>query len=197
MAVPFLPLSLLLVGAMAWQKRHGTVQPPPGTPRGPARRPSKNSEPPATPAAAGGEGWAPKSSSVILDERMSTFIARLDRALPFKFTVTDGIRTAADQANRLKTKIDRGEDLHALYQRDDLLDEILAVAPQGVEAMARVIEGQVARGDTLSPHQRRDGVDVRTKDLTPAQIQAVIDAAEQLGAEAVLESDHLHLQHLG
>ncbi|MCK6504497.1 hypothetical protein L6R53_14020 [Myxococcota bacterium] len=114
-------------------------------------------------------------------------------------TVTSGRRSPQRQARALHDDLVAGQtpqQLHALYQRDDLLDEVLAVADEGVEAMTEVLALQLARGEHLSPHMRDDAVDLRRRNRSTEQLGRLVAHCQALGAQTVIERDHLHVQHL-
>jgi hypothetical protein len=105
-------------------------------------------------------------------------------------TWTSGRRSARAQAAAMIAKLDRGEDLRALYRSAGAtLDKLLA-APRTVDAWAPILEAA-----PISAHQRGDAGDVRRWDLSAAQLRRLGELAIQAGwRRALLESDHLHLQ---
>lgn len=130
----------------------------------------------------------------------AAFLDRLAAAVPdIPIYVTDALRTPADQASAMWDKAMRGEDLYALYQRDDLVAEFMAAT--SLEAAISVMENQVARGELISRHLWRDeyglhALDLRTRNLSSSQVSRLKAAAEKLGAKALFEGDHLHLERL-
>lgn len=163
-----------------------------------SRRPSAAQQAPeggAAPAATGGRLWT--VDGAILNGPMTAFMDELAAAVPgVPLTVTSGYRSPSSQAAALKYKRDHGDDLHKLYAQDDLVDELLAVPSDG---MALVIADQVKRGRYLSRHLRGDALDLRSKTLSQAQIDAVKAAAVRLGAKALQEGipPHIHLERIG
>lgn len=156
--------------------------------------------PETTPAAAPppGEGWQTYGSPVLTGD-MRAFLDALSARLGRRLVVTSGARTATAQASAMLKKLAAGEDLHALYKADDLVDELLATE-RTVEAWAAVIESQVARGRVLSNHQTADAVDIDDKDAAgvPLDRAETLAAAEDLGAGEVLYEDirsHYHFGH--
>lgn len=152
---------------------------------------------------ASGEGWS-SGSGVKMNDKMIAFMDDLAEKTGIYLFVTDGVRTAADQAAALATKVELGEtmeELYALYVRDDLIAE-LAEAP--VEAWPDIIEAQIDRGDYLSSHMSGEALDLRTSgggagatgQLSTGEVNAVAAAAGELGARAVNEDTppHLHLE---
>lgn len=157
-------------------------------------RPRRRSRASSTSAAAGGQGWSVKEG-VRLGPDAPSFLDAVAAQLNFPIVVTSGTRAPAEQAAAMLTKLERGEDLFALYKDDDLLEEILEVAPD-VDQMAEVIQDQVDQGLYISAHLREDALDFRTRDLAAAQVEALKHAIQVLGGEVVKETDHLHMQHL-
>jgi len=133
---------------------------------------------------------------VRLSAAQLAFLARLRAAVPLDVPlyVTSGQRTAREQAAALKTKRDLGDDLHALYAADDIIAELLA-GPNDTDRMAAIIERYAAGGRLLSKHQRAGAVDLRSRDLTRAQIDAVMAAAKGLGVMVKYETKppHIHV----
>lgn len=147
------------------------------------------------------QAWALASQSVLVPERLRPTLDRLAAAVPdVPWIVTSGTRSPAQQAAAMGSKIERGENLYDLYAQDDLVSEILAVigsttAPD-VAAMTAVIEAQVARGAYISRHLREDALDFRTRGLTDDQVDRMVAAVRAEGGQALVESDHLHVEEL-
>jgi len=150
-----------------------------------------------------------KTSAVILppaveqkvNEIADAFFSRAGR----KIVITDGTRTAAQQALQVYNKIIKN-DL-TIYTNHNAANEIKAAfdlaKSQGkpkaeiLKAMAAVIEGQVARGDFISKHLTGRAFDVRNHDMT-ANLQAVFkQVAQTVGGVTVLPEGtppHFHVQ---
>lgn len=143
--------------------------------------------------------WATKAG-VRLPAGAEALLDRLAAAAGVPITVTSGTRSPAEQAQAMASKLQRGEDLTALYGQDDLVAEVLAAAKSpsapDVEAMAAVIEDQVRRGRFISRHLRGDALDLRTRDLSADQLAALKAALSQLGLRWLDEGDHIHVDHL-
>lgn len=115
--------------------------------------------------------------------------------------VTDGYRTAEDQAAAMwrKKEVEGIDAVHDLYADDSQVDAIFAAGPD-VAAMATVIRAYAARGQAISLHlapsdpESHGAADVRTRDLAPGAAAMLQSAAIARGAEAKIESDHLHLE---
>lgn len=110
--------------------------------------------------------------------------------------VTSGRRSATAQASAMLAKVSRGENLAALYADDEAI-EVLMALPRTVDAWAAQIGAWVKEGRYLSSHLRDDALDLRSRDWTAVQLAAVVALVEQLGGEAIVESDHLHIEDFG
>ena len=169
-------ISLLVIGLIAYQRRKLSG---------------------GAPGVAGDiAGWT-QESGVVLAPDVEVWLAQLARAaadagLP-AIHVTSGTRTAASQAAAMLAKVERGEDLAALYS-DDAAVAVLLGLPRTVDAWTAQIQTWVDSGRYLSAHLRADAVDLRSKDLSAEQVAKLRDVAKGLGAETIIESDHLHLE---
>lgn len=140
-------------------------------------------------------------SGVALNAAQVDFLRRLRARVPadVPLHVTSGTRTAEDQARALVTKRDLGDDLRALYRSNRaVIDEVLAV-PNRVDAIAAVLRRNAQAGRVLSRHMRGDAVDLRNRNLNPAQRQTILAAAGALGAKAFEEAKppHIHIEGIG
>jgi hypothetical protein len=122
--------------------------------------------------------------------------------------ITDGARTAADQANLLlpllRTQKGRASQLK-LYVNKRLLRQVFAAYDSGstdaerLDAMTATIQGQMNRGAYLSAHLRNNAVDIRCRGSDAANIRALRRAIRAVpGAKLVDETrtknPHWHLQ---
>jgi hypothetical protein len=126
------------------------------------------------------------------------FVERMDEELPFDLTITSGTRPPSRQASAVSYKRVKEGDaaVRSLYSQKDLIDEVLAKGKTDVAGMTAVLTAQVKRGRYLSRHMRADAVDLRTRDKTASQIKQMQASAIRLGAKALVESDHLHLERV-
>lgn len=109
-------------------------------------------------------------------------------------TITSGKRDARRQAKAMLAKVDRGEDLHALYRDDEQIADLLN-GPRTVERWTETIERYAAMGRGVSNHLSGRAADVRSRDWTPEQLRAAAALATKMGAKrAIIESDHLHIE---
>ncbi len=91
-------------------------------------------------------------------------------------------------------KVERGEDLHALYRDDEQIGELLQGA-RTVDRWAAVIDGYTNRGRPISNHLSGKAVDIRTRDWSRTQLQEAAALAVAMKAKrAIIESDHLHIE---
>ena len=144
-----------------------------------------------------GSGWS-AASGVVLSEDARAFLDAVAGRVGFPLYVTSGERSARDQARAMLKKVDLGEDLAdllALYRRDDLVEELYKLPPEEAR-WAEAIQAQIDRGDYLSSHLRKGALDLRTKDKTAAQVDAMEAAAQAEGARVVIEATppHMHVE---
>jgi len=91
-------------------------------------------------------------------------------------------------------KVERGEDLHALYRDDEQIADLLN-GPRTVERWAETIDRYAAMNRGVSNHLSGRAADVRSRDWTPEQLRAAAALATKMGAKrAIIESDHLHIE---
>lgn len=144
----------------------------------------------------GSSSWTVKSSSVVITDDARTFLDALAARLSFPIVVTSGQRTAAQQASAMLAKLAKGDtlqDLLDLYADDSQVKALYALGTDAT-AWAATIQAYVDRGRPISDHLKAKAVDIRTRDLSSTQLDELQRAAQALGAETVLESDHLHLE---
>jgi hypothetical protein len=109
-------------------------------------------------------------------------------------TATSGRRSARRQAAAMLAKVERGEDLHALYRDDEQIDELLQGA-RTVDRWAAIIDGYTERGRGISNHLSGKAVDIRIRDWSKTQLQEAAALAVAMRAKrAIIESDHLHIE---
>jgi hypothetical protein len=153
-----------------------------------------------------GDGWS-AGSAVKMNGRLTAFMDELAAAVPFDLYVTDGERTATEQADRIMQKVDLGEswsDLLALYRRDDLIEQLQGADPN---SWVEVIQAQVDAGEFMSSHLTGQALDLRTTgggtgapgQLSDDQTAELEDAVAALGARSVNEATppHLHVNISG
>lgn len=118
-----------------------------------------------------------------------------------RLTVTDGTRTARQQASAMYHDFEGGES-GGKYHRKDLVRPIYdayvaarkrkASPAATINEMAAIIEGQLRNGDVISKHLLKKGIDLRTRGLTRDERGALERAARKVGVRLDDEGDHLH-----
>lgn len=138
-------------------------------------------------------GWSKKSPSVLLDDNLENYLDTLSERLPFDIIVTSGIRTARQQALAMFKKIELGENLKDTYKDKQFAQDMMDVYPN-IEQGEQVVQVYFDSGGGSS-HQRNMGVDLRTYDKTPEQLQTMIDTVRSMGDFALYEDTppHLHI----
>lgn len=149
-----------------------------------------------------------KSSAVVLtpalertaDEVADAFFAQTKKNI----VVTDGVRTAAQQAAQVFAKI-RANDL-SIYLNQKAAQEIKRAHDVAVKAgksraetlraMTTVIEGQIARKVFISKHLTRQAFDVRSRDMSAAQKRIFKQVVQDIGVPMIEEGKppHFHIQ---
>ena len=146
--------------------------------------------------------WSVKNSGVMLSENSIQYLDELSSLLPFDITITDGFRTARQQAYQMgetrQEQIFNGSgNLRDEYGDDELADLIQAEW-HDIEKMALVIEQYADQGRYISSHLINDAWDVRTiggppNQLDDSQIQQLVDVANSIGINTYKERDHVHM----
>jgi len=140
------------------------------------------------------------NNGLVLNDGQVAFLRRLRRAVPgVPLHVTSATRTPEKQAAALVTKRNLGDDLRKLYGRNPDIADALMRAPNTTSAMAAIIRRYMDQGRYLSRHMRGDAFDLRSRNLTAAQRQQVMSAAQQMGAKAIYETKppHIHIERIG
>ena len=183
-------VALVVGGAIAaWRQRRAA--PSPSAPSS-----SSSASAATVPSSSSSASWS-MASSVLLGDTARAWMDILGQqaaadGLPAPY-VTSGQRTGRQQAEAMLAKVARGEDLLALYSDDDAIRVLLAL-PRDAGAWAAQIDAWTAQGRYLSSHLRADALDLRTCDLRDGQREQLAELARELGAEAIDEGDHLHIE---
>jgi hypothetical protein len=133
-------------------------------------------------------------------DRLRRIAARFHSETGRQIVITGGDRGADRQAALMYKKLENGEDLLKLYARDDLVLPVVAAYRAGkgasrskdavTRSMTRIIEDQMAHKEYLSRHLDFTAADVRSRDLTPEQVDALIGAVRaEPGVQLVDERD--------
>ncbi|WP_437301598.1 hypothetical protein [Sorangium sp. So ce426] len=181
------------------------VEPPDAEP--PARAPA----PGVTPAEADEERRYVVLPGVELAPAVEQKVAELASAY-FRRTgkelvVTSGTRDPARQAEAMHELFRHGADVLGLYKDKTAAREIKSAYEEGrsaehapeatIAALERVIRAQIDRGVFISAHLREGAVDIRNRDMTPAEKRAFLEGVDEVGGVFALEESrppHYHLQ---
>jgi hypothetical protein len=133
------------------------------------------------------------------------------KATGHRLTVTDGDRTAEEQANAManilenpknKKKLSVYVDHQAAHDIQHAYEQAKAEGKSPAErreAMVGVIKDQMKHGTYISKHLRNGAVDIRSSDMGPQEVTAFRKAAADAGFKVLDERDkadnhHWHLQ---
>lgn len=141
--------------------------------------------------------------SELVIEKLTKIAADYHLATGKTLTITDGDRTALEQAYMMIRQIRKGEI--GLYTQKQAAAEVRKVYDAGMSSkksddqiaqdIAKVIQNQIdSQGIYISRHLRNRGADVRSRDMTAKKRAAFNQAAKKHGVEVLKEGDHLHLQ---
>ncbi|WP_437595000.1 hypothetical protein [Sorangium sp. So ce1000] len=124
-----------------------------------------------------------------------------------ELVVTSGTRDPARQAEAMRELFRHGADVLGLYKDKTAAREIKSAYEHGVSAdhspeatiaaLERVIRAQIDRGVFISAHLREGAVDIRNRDMTPAEKRAFLEGVDEVGGVFALEESrppHYHLQ---
>lgn len=136
-------------------------------------------------------------------EKLIKIAADYHAATGKSLTITDGNRTALEQAYMMIRQIKKGEI--GLYTQKQAAAEVKKVYDAGrangksdeqiAQDIGKVIQNQMdSQGVFISRHLRNRGADIRSRDMTPKERSAFNQAAKKHGVEVLKEGDHLHLQ---
>ena len=137
-----------------------------------------------------------------IDAVADLYFAKAKRILE----VTSGYRSPRRQADAMYTKLAVGGSL-GLYKNQALTVPLTKAYREGrkkrwkreriVNAMAEVLEAQVARGQYLSRHMRGLAFDIRSTGMTARQRQHLIAAIREVGQMRVIlerKPPHFHVE---
>jgi hypothetical protein len=150
------------------------------------------------------------ADGVRMDDRVQAAVGRMTDSYYLEtgqlLHLTDGDRTAAQQARQVYQKLNDGDPVVGFYRNDAAARELKQVydrmsATPGTTraqieaAMTRTIEAQVARGSLISDHLTHNAVDVRSRGTNE---DAFVRAAQAEGFRVVDERSgarpHWHLE---
>lgn len=128
-----------------------------------------------------------------LSRGAKVFLSKLRKKVDFDFVVTSGIRDLREQAAAMYGKLTKfGYSSLVNIYPDGLVAGMQSAG--SVDDIYKILKQRVKEGYTVSAHLRGDAIDLRTRNLTNAQVSALKAAGEALGAKAIWEEDHLHMQ---
>ncbi|WP_437555482.1 hypothetical protein WME97_23725 [Sorangium sp. So ce367] len=181
------------------------VEPPDAEP--PARAPA----PGATPAESDEERRYVVLPGVELapavEQKVAEIASAYFRRTGKELVVTSGTRDPARQAEAMHELFRHGADVLGLYKDKTAAREIKSAYEEGrsaehppeamIAALERVIRAQIDRGVFISAHLREGAVDIRNRDMTPAEKRAFLEGVDEVGGVFALEESrppHYHLQ---
>ena len=139
--------------------------------------------------------WLPSTPPNDQQRRVWESIRRLAVGVPH-VTVTSGTRTHRAQAKAMRKKVElygRGAlDIYPSSIREAVFDAV-----DTLDGWTAAIERLAAAGVTVSRHHAGRALDLRIRDLTADQRQALQVAADKavgLTGKTLMEQDHLHVQ---
>lgn len=147
------------------------------------------------------EGENIRLSSPLVVEKLTKIAADYYAATGKTLTITDGDRTALEQAYMMIRQIRKGE--LGLYTQKQAAAEVKKVYDAGrgksddqiAQDIGKVIQNQIdSQGIFISRHLKNRGADIRSRDMTTKERNAFNQAAKNHGVEVLKEGDHLHLQ---
>ncbi len=135
-------------------------------------------------------------------EKLTKIAADYHEATGKTITITDGNRTAAEQAFLMIPQIKKGK-FH-LYSNKVAANEVKKVYDAGkangktenqiAEDITPVIQNQINKGIYLSRHLRDRGADIRFSDMSMAERKTFSQITRKHGGDPLIEDDHFHLQ---
>lgn len=129
---------------------------------------------------------------LVLNAGQKAFLRKLRKQVDFDFVVTSGVRSLAEQASAMYTKL-RNYGYASLV---NLYPDSLVAGMQSATSsddILRILKQRIREGAKVSDHLVGEAVDIRTRTLNDTQIRALMRAAEALGARPGWEEDHLHI----
>lgn len=142
-----------------------------------------------------------------VEEKVAEIADAYFRRTGKELVITSGTRDPERQAEAMHELFRHGADVLGLYKDKDAAREIKSAYEEGlsadrppealIEALEDVIRAQIDRGVFISAHLREGAVDVRNRDMTPADKRAFLDGVEEVGGVLALEESrppHYHLQ---
>ena len=142
-----------------------------------------------------------------VEQKVAELASAYFRRTGKELVVTSGTRDPARQAEAMHGLFQHGADVLGLYKDKTAAREIKSAYEEGlsaehsqeamIAALERVIRAQIDRGVFISAHLREGAVDIRNRDMTPAEKRAFLEGVDEVGGVfALVESrpPHYHLQ---
>ncbi len=141
-------------------------------------------------------------------ERLGRIATRYFKATRRKLVLTGGTRTPGRQAELMFDKLAHGEDIVALYENKPAATEVRDAYREAVgkglkkaaliKAIRERIESLIARGSYVSKHLKSGAADVRSRDMSPRQAEALRAAVKEEAGVTLLDErasaePHFHL----
>ena len=109
--------------------------------------------------------------------------------------VTGAERSSKRQAELIQSKIERGHNLYALYEKHDIITSILK--NKELYSIQLMIETHMRKGDYLSSHLCGKAIDIRSRNYTlHERLQILEKLNSTLGLQAIYEPSppHIHIE---
>jgi len=135
-----------------------------------------------------------KNDGVVMTPSIEHWTKELQAVVGFPIHITSGYRTPEAQVRAMFTKIELGDNLLAIYKDKTFAQNIMNAYPDTNKAV-KIVEEYASRGGGSS-HLQGLAFDLRTRDKTPGQIEAMKQAALSLGLNPLVESTPPHI-HIG
>ncbi|WP_441293133.1 hypothetical protein ACSRUE_26480 [Sorangium sp. KYC3313] len=142
-----------------------------------------------------------------VEQKVAEIASAYFRRTGKELVVTSGTRDPARQAEAMHELFRHGADVLGLYKDKTAAREIKSAYEEGrsaehppeamIAALERVIRAQIDRGVFISAHLREGAVDIRNRDMTPAEKRAFLEGVDEVGGVFALEESrppHYHLQ---
>ena len=137
-------------------------------------------------------------SDLDVNQGQFDFMAALRYLTPqhVRIYITSATRSPYRQALAMLVKLEQAgpQELYKTYANDQIVSELLNAA-RDANTWAGILQKYANQGIYMSRHMRGDALDIRTRDISSSDVNAIINAAKQLGAKTLLEGvpPHLHV----
>jgi hypothetical protein len=135
-----------------------------------------------------------KSQNVVMTPSIEYWVERLQSVVEFPIHITSGYRTPEAQVRAMFKKIELGDNLLNIYKDKTFAQNIMNAYPDTNKAI-QIVSEYASKGGG-SKHLQGLAFDLRTRDKTPVQIEAMKQGALALGLLPLVESTPPHI-HIG